>query len=173
MIWSNFIVSWTQLLEVKPWHNDTLSPKVSMPTDLNFYALVLIHKKKYINCLKFKISVSFMANAMHLYSVMWIKLIILRLFFEGRQHTIFNSHSKIQVGGKFNPIKNRIERPFQGVISGVVFGGNRILDMAAEDDPRVSVQGDVELLITIPPGGQTVAATADSEEVSNNLSQIG
>lgn len=88
------------------------------------------------------------------------------LFLLGRQHTIFNSHSKIQVGGKFNPIKNRIERPFQGVISGLVFGGNRILDMAAEDDPRVGVQGDVELLISIPPGGQAVGSTTDSEEVN-------
>ncbi|GBN84027.1 hypothetical protein AVEN_91385-1 [Araneus ventricosus] len=83
-----------------------------------------------------------------------------------RQHTIFNGHSKIQVGGKFNSVKNRIERPFQGVISGLVFGGNRILDMAAEDDPRVSLQGDVELLIAMPPGGQTVDSAENSEEVS-------
>ncbi|GFT00428.1 neurexin-1a [Nephila pilipes] len=85
----------------------------------------------------------------------------------GRQHTIFNSHSKIQVGGKFNSIKNKIERPFQGVISGLVFGGNRILDMAAEDDPRVSLQGDVELLITMPPDGQTVDSAENSEEKSS------
>lgn len=65
-----------------------------------------------------------------------------------------------------------IERPFQGVISGLVFGGNRILDMGAEDDPRVSVQGDVELLITIPPGGQTAVPTADSEEVNANAIYI-
>ncbi|KFM77826.1 Neurexin-3-beta, partial [Stegodyphus mimosarum] len=82
----------------------------------------------------------------------------------GRQHTIFNSHSVIQVGGKFNPIKTRIERPFQGVISGLVFGGHRILDMAAEGDPRISVQGDVELLISIPPDGVTTGSSTDAEE---------
>ncbi|XP_054713514.1 neurexin-1-like [Uloborus diversus] len=83
----------------------------------------------------------------------------------GRQHTIFNSHSKIQVGGKFNSVKNRIERPFHGVISGLVFGSNRILDMAAENDPRVEVQEDVELLIAIPPGGPT---TESSEEENSS-----
>ncbi|GFQ68801.1 neurexin-1a [Trichonephila clavata] len=90
----------------------------------------------------------------------------------GRQHTIFNSHSKIQVGGKFNTIKNKIERPFQGVISGLVFGGNRILDMAAEDDPRVSLQGDVELLITMPPDGQTVDSAENSEEKSSTADPV-
>ncbi|GFW98115.1 hypothetical protein TNCV_2491711 [Trichonephila clavipes] len=37
--------------------------------------------------------------------------------------------------------------------------------MAAEDDPRVSLQGDVELLITMPPDGQTVDS-AENNEVS-------
>ncbi|XP_067134301.1 neurexin 1-like isoform X3 [Centruroides vittatus] len=69
---------------------------------------------------------------------------------KGRQLTIFNSHSKIQVGGKKNGLKDKIERPFQGVIAGLVFNGLRILDMAAENDPSVTVVGDVELLVSLP-----------------------
>ncbi|KAG8193397.1 hypothetical protein JTE90_012197 [Oedothorax gibbosus] len=68
----------------------------------------------------------------------------------GRQLTMFNSYSTIQVGGKKNPLRGGIERPFQGIISGLVVNGDRILDMAAEDDPRISVQGDVELLMSLP-----------------------
>ncbi|GIY63430.1 hypothetical protein CDAR_531741 [Caerostris darwini] len=68
----------------------------------------------------------------------------------GRQLTVFNSHSTIQVGGKRNPLKGGIGRPFQGIISGLVINGDRILDMAAEDDPRIKVEGDVELLMSLP-----------------------
>ncbi|XP_054706570.1 neurexin-1-like [Uloborus diversus] len=70
----------------------------------------------------------------------------------GRQLTVFNSHSTVQVGGKRNPLRGTgsIERPFQGIISGLVVNGDRILDMAAEDDPRISVSGDVELLMSLP-----------------------
>lgn len=54
------------------------------------------------------------------------------------------------MGGKKNPTRGKIERPFKGVITGLVFNGHRLLDMAAEDDPRVSLEGDVELLMQIP-----------------------
>ncbi|KAG8179390.1 hypothetical protein JTE90_003646 [Oedothorax gibbosus] len=69
----------------------------------------------------------------------------------GRQHSIFNSHSTIQVGGKRVVEGGVIERPFRGVISGLMFGGERVLDLAAEDDPRVRAEGDLELLIAIAP----------------------
>lgn len=68
----------------------------------------------------------------------------------GRQLSIFNNHSKIQVGGKKNAIRDSIDRPFQGVITGLVFNGIRILDMASENDPRITVKGDVELLMSLP-----------------------
>lgn len=67
----------------------------------------------------------------------------------GRQLTIFNSHSKVQIGGKKNLVRDGIEKPFHGIIAGFVFNGHRILDMAVEDDSRVTVEGDVQLLMSI------------------------
>ncbi|XP_076318595.1 neurexin 1-like [Tachypleus tridentatus] len=69
---------------------------------------------------------------------------------DGKQLTIFNSHSKVQIGGRKDEISGRIEKPFHGIIAGLVFNGDRLLDMASEDDPRVTVEGDVELLVSIP-----------------------
>ncbi|CAH1169814.1 unnamed protein product [Phaedon cochleariae] len=63
----------------------------------------------------------------------------------GHQLQVFNSQSQIQVGGKWNK-KSRIERPFSGVISGVVVNGLRILDLAAEKDVHASIRGDVQLI---------------------------
>lgn len=80
----------------------------------------------------------------------------------GRQLTIFNSHSKVQIGGKKNTIRDNIEKPFHGIIAGFVFNGHRLLDMAAEDDPRITVEGDVELLMSI---------SADKNENKNSGQQ--
>lgn len=55
--------------------------------------------------------------------------------------------ANIQVGGKLS--KNgrfRIERPFVGVVSGLSVNRLRVLDLAAERDPHVSVRGDVQLV---------------------------
>ncbi|XP_054153986.1 neurexin-3-beta-like [Oppia nitens] len=71
----------------------------------------------------------------------------------GRQLTIFNSHSRIQLGGKRNIVRNTIDRPFHGIIAGFVFNGHRILDMAVKDDPRISIDGDVKLLVSIDNSG--------------------
>ena len=43
-----------------------------------------------------------------------------------------------------------MDRPFVGIIAGLVFNGIRVLDMAAERDPRVHIRGEVELLTSIP-----------------------
>lgn len=40
-------------------------------------------------------------------------------------------------------MKQRIERPFGGIISGLVFNGLRILDLAYEKDRRTEIRGDV------------------------------
>lgn len=58
---------------------------------------------------------------------------------------VFNSQSQIQIGGKWSK-KGRIERPFSGIISGVVVNGLRILDLAAEKDVHASIRGDVQLI---------------------------
>ncbi|XP_049784610.1 neurexin-1 isoform X4 [Schistocerca cancellata] len=64
----------------------------------------------------------------------------------GHQLTVFNSQSKVQVGGKWNNYTKRIERPFSGVMAGIVFNGLRILDLAAEGDVRTTLRGDVRQL---------------------------
>ncbi|XP_022254288.1 neurexin-1-like, partial [Limulus polyphemus] len=68
----------------------------------------------------------------------------------GKQLTIFNSHSKIQIGAKKILNTGQLEKPFHGIIAGLVFNGDRLLDMASEGDPRVIVEGDVEVLVSIP-----------------------
>ncbi|RWS30095.1 neurexin-1-like protein [Leptotrombidium deliense] len=64
----------------------------------------------------------------------------------GKQLTMLNSHAKLQVGGRKSSIKSTIEMPFHGIMSGVVFNGLHLLDMAAERDPRVIVDGDIKML---------------------------
>lgn len=55
--------------------------------------------------------------------------------------------SNIQVGGKIaRNGRFRIERPFVGVISGLSVNRLRVLDLAAERDPHVTVRGDVQLV---------------------------
>lgn len=67
-------------------------------------------------------------------------------FVAGYQHSVFNSQSTIQVGGRWNRSKGRVERPFLGVIAGLVVNGARILELAAAKDSRVTTRGDVQLL---------------------------
>lgn len=64
----------------------------------------------------------------------------------GHQLQVFNSQSQIQIGGKWSKGKSRVERPFTGIISGVVVNGLRIMDLAAEKDVHASIRGDVQLI---------------------------
>ncbi|KOX71281.1 Neurexin-2-beta [Melipona quadrifasciata] len=66
-----------------------------------------------------------------------------------RQLSVFNTQSTIQIGGRWNRNKGRVERPFLGIIAGLVVNGARILELAAAKDGRVTTRGDVQLL---PPG---------------------
>jgi len=67
----------------------------------------------------------------------------------GHQLSVFNSQALIQIGGKWNHDKQRVERPFSGVMAGLVLNGQRLLDLAAEKDGRTSVRGDVQLMTGI------------------------
>ncbi|GLV43351.1 Neurexin 1 [Carabus blaptoides fortunei] len=67
----------------------------------------------------------------------------------GHQLQVFNSQSQIQVGGKWNRGKSRVERPFTGILAGVVVNGMRVLDLAAEKDTHTSIRGDVQLMTGI------------------------
>ncbi|XP_074654685.1 neurexin-3-like [Tubulanus polymorphus] len=74
----------------------------------------------------------------------------------GRQLNIFNDQAKVHIGGlkpkrigrsARNP---QISRPFTGTIAGLVLNGLRILDLAAKKDPRVVIEGEVELQMALP-----------------------
>lgn len=64
---------------------------------------------------------------------------------------VFDGQSTVQVGGRWNQSKGRVERPFLGTISGLVLNGIRVLELAAAGSDKVfiSIRGDVQLL---PPG---------------------
>lgn len=54
----------------------------------------------------------------------------------------------VQVGGKVpkGAGRLRIERPFTGVITGLSVNRLRVLDLAAERDPQITMRGDVQLV---------------------------
>lgn len=103
-----------------------------------------------------------------------------------RQMNIFNAHARVEIGGHLNVLRGSIEKPFVGIIAGLVFNGHRLLDMAAEDDPRVKVQGDVDLMMNIGrqeevaggsaggSGGSAVLTTPAIDRLGNQmLSEVG
>ncbi|KNC30666.1 hypothetical protein FF38_11756 [Lucilia cuprina] len=66
---------------------------------------------------------------------------------QGHQSTMFNTMANIQVGGKFSRTgRTRIERPFAGVITGLSVNKLRVLDLAVERDPHITIRGDVQLV---------------------------
>ncbi|KAK6635116.1 hypothetical protein RUM44_000365 [Polyplax serrata] len=67
----------------------------------------------------------------------------------GPQLSVFNTQGKVLIGGRWEANSHAIERPFSGVMSGFVFNGQRVLDLAAEKDPRVTVVGDVQPMSSI------------------------
>lgn len=91
----------------------------------------------------------------------------------GKQLTVFNSHYKIQIGGKINLAKQQysglgshhhdnIEKPFHGIILGFIYNGYRLLDLAMDGDSRISFHGDVSLTKsrgTMSSGGKGTSAT--------------
>jgi len=74
----------------------------------------------------------------------------------GHQLTVFNSQSTIQVGGRWNRSKGRVERPFLGVIAGLVVNGAKVLELTAAKDGRVTTRGDVQLM----PAGNLIDRAA-------------
>ncbi|KAH8243604.1 hypothetical protein KR032_008763 [Drosophila birchii] len=66
---------------------------------------------------------------------------------QSHHSTVFNTMSNVQVGGKFSRNgRSRIERPFAGVIAGLSVNKLRILDLAVERDPHITIRGDVQLV---------------------------
>ncbi|XP_044146638.1 neurexin-1 isoform X10 [Bufo gargarizans] len=82
----------------------------------------------------------------------------------GRQLTIFNSQATIKIGGK--------ERghPFQGQLSGLYYNGLKVLNMAAENDANIVIEGNVRLVGDVPSSMTTEStATAMQSEMSTSI----
>jgi len=69
---------------------------------------------------------------------------------DGRHLTVFNTQSLVQVGGRWNEVKQTLEQPFQGVMAGIVYNGLRPLDLAHDKSDRTKIRGSVKTLTTIP-----------------------
>ncbi|CAI5771304.1 Hypothetical predicted protein, partial [Podarcis lilfordi] len=83
---------------------------------------------------------------------------------KGRQLTIFNSQATIKIGGK--------ERghPFQGQLSGLYYNGLKVLNMAAESDTNIVIEGNVRLVGEVPSSMTTEStATAMQSEMSTSV----
>lgn len=83
--------------------------------------------------------------------------------FAGRQLTIFNSQATIKIGGK--------ERghPFQGQLSGLYYNGLKVLNMAAENDANIVIEGNVRLVGEVPSMTTESTATAMQSEMSTSV----
>uniref|UniRef100_UPI0037E73995 neurexin-1a isoform X1 n=2 Tax=Semicossyphus pulcher TaxID=241346 RepID=UPI0037E73995 len=88
---------------------------------------------------------------------------------KGRQLTIFNSQTTIQIGGW----ERDRSRMFQGQLSGLYYNGLKVFNMAAEGDPNIRIQGSVRLVgespSSITPQSST---TANRSETSTSIMEI-
>ncbi|XP_073773896.1 neurexin 1a isoform X40 [Danio rerio] len=89
----------------------------------------------------------------------------------GRQLTIFNSQTTIKIGGW-----EKGSRPFQGQLSGLYYNGLKVLNMAAEGDPNVRVEGSARLVGDMPSSSITpqssVSAAGNRSETSPSITDI-
>uniref|UniRef100_A0A3Q0SVZ4 Neurexin 1b n=1 Tax=Amphilophus citrinellus TaxID=61819 RepID=A0A3Q0SVZ4_AMPCI len=88
---------------------------------------------------------------------------------KGRQLTIFNSQTTIQIGGW----ERDRSRSFQGQLSGLYYNGLKVFNMAAEGDPNIRIQGSVRLVgespSSITPQSST---TANRSETITSIMEI-
>ncbi|XP_038136053.1 neurexin-1a isoform X12 [Cyprinodon tularosa] len=87
----------------------------------------------------------------------------------GRQLTIFNSQTTIQIGGWERDRRGS----FQGQLSGLYYNGLKVFNMAAEGDPNIKIKGSVRLVgespSSITPQSST---TANRSETSTSIMEI-
>ncbi|XP_077395726.1 neurexin 3a isoform X2 [Festucalex cinctus] len=79
---------------------------------------------------------------------------------KGRQLTIFNTQATVAIGGSDRG------RPFQGQLSGLYYNGLKVLNMAAESNPNVKINGSVRLVGDVPSGAGSAKSTALPSDVS-------
>ncbi|XP_062947614.1 neurexin 3 isoform X2 [Cynocephalus volans] len=81
----------------------------------------------------------------------------------GRQLTIFNTQAQIAIGGKD---KGRL---FQGQLSGLYYDGLKVLNMAAENNPNIRINGSVRLVGEVPSIMGTTQTTSMPPEMSTTV----
>ncbi|XP_029806339.1 neurexin 3 isoform X7 [Suricata suricatta] len=81
----------------------------------------------------------------------------------GRQLTIFNTQAQIAIGGKD---KGRL---FQGQLSGLYYDGLKVLNMAAENNPNIKINGSVRLVGEVPSILGTTQTTSMPPEMSTTV----
>ncbi|XP_054989123.1 neurexin 3 isoform X8 [Sorex araneus] len=82
---------------------------------------------------------------------------------KGRQLTIFNTQAQIAIGGKD---KGRL---FQGQLSGLYYDGLKVLNMAAENNPNIIINGSVRLVGEVPSILGTTQTTSMPPEMSTTV----
>ncbi|KAI4885289.1 hypothetical protein NFI96_028994, partial [Prochilodus magdalenae] len=81
---------------------------------------------------------------------------------KGRQLTIFNTQATITIGGTDR------KRPFQGQLSGLYYNGLKVLNMAAQGNPNIRINGSVRLVGEVPSAG-SARTTALPPEMSTTF----
>ncbi|NXC32807.1 NRX3B protein, partial [Xiphorhynchus elegans] len=82
---------------------------------------------------------------------------------KGRQLTIFNTQAQIAIGGKDRG------RLFQGQLSGLYYNGLKVLNMAAENNPNIKINGSVRLVGEVPSILGTTPTTSGPPEMSTTV----
>ncbi|XP_051578007.1 neurexin-3a-beta isoform X5 [Myxocyprinus asiaticus] len=83
-------------------------------------------------------------------------------FPSGRQLTIFNTQATITIGGSDR------KRPFQGQLSGLYYNGLKVLNLAAQGNPNIRINGSVRLVGEVPSAG-SARTTALPPEMSTTF----
>ncbi|XP_042629729.1 neurexin-3a isoform X13 [Cyprinus carpio] len=81
---------------------------------------------------------------------------------KGRKLTIFNTQATITIGGSDH------KRPFQGQLSGLYYNGLKVLNMAAQGNPNIKINGSVRLVGEVPSAG-SARTTALPPEMSTTF----
>ncbi|XP_015205864.1 neurexin 3a isoform X26 [Lepisosteus oculatus] len=82
---------------------------------------------------------------------------------KGRQLTIFNTQATITIGG------NDRKRPYQGQLSGLYYNGLKVLNMAAENNPNIKINGSVRLVGDVPSVHGSATTTSVPPEMSTTF----
>ncbi|XP_041710504.2 neurexin-3a-like isoform X3 [Coregonus clupeaformis] len=82
---------------------------------------------------------------------------------KGRQLTIFNTQAMVTIGGSDR------SRPFQGQLSGLYYNGLKVLNMAAEGNPNIKINGSVRLVGDTPSVAGSARTTAQPPEMSTTF----